>query len=285
MSSHNFSVLLSPTPQAFKKQNHNILNKLNLSVLFDLLWRIVALRLLLSLLCLLEAEGQPHPHTWNYSEQTFNSPISMQPYLRVHFRVCEYLHVCASQSHTERKEKGNLAQGLYFSLYSTAHEKPLERLKCLCWCCYNCMSKSCRRVGNPHSVSAQSAVKSSNSWEAGLTWQCWCNSLSWISCCSSSDFECHPFWAFHFSTDDQTPSTTVYFFSSASSHSPHRCTAVRFLSWQVGPPSSAQLLSQVSSLSLTALTESKRSICEAIVIKLGGIRLCLVLLSCFVYKV
>lgn len=56
----------------------------------------------------------------------------MQPYLRVHFRVCEYLHVCASQSHTERKEKGDLAQGLYFSLYSTAHEKPLERLKCLC---------------------------------------------------------------------------------------------------------------------------------------------------------
>lgn len=56
----------------------------------------------------------------------------MQPYLRVHFRVCEYLHVCASLSHTERKEKGNLAQGLYFSLYSAAHENPLARLKCLC---------------------------------------------------------------------------------------------------------------------------------------------------------
>lgn len=129
----------NPPPKPLKKKN-NILNKLNLSVLFDLLWHIVVLRLLLSLLCLLKAEGQPHPHTWNYSEQTFNSPISMQPYLRVHFRVCEYLHVCASLSHTERKEKGNLAQGLYFSLYSTAHENPLARLKCLCWCCYNCMS-------------------------------------------------------------------------------------------------------------------------------------------------
>lgn len=137
MSSHNFSVLLSPTPpQAFKKEKQYS----EQAKLICALWHIVVLRLLLSLLCLLKAEGQPHPHTWNYSEQTFNSPISMQPYLRVHFRVCEYLHVCASLSHTERKEKGNLAQGLYFSLYSTAHENPLARLKCLCWCCYNCMS-------------------------------------------------------------------------------------------------------------------------------------------------